>query len=400
MASFIASASFSSAIDQLLVGNSLSFRHTTVQHFSKDTNYGNLYIAANQRQSIYAASDNGYPLAPITYIYARSSISNNASDVISVIYTTGSTDVRICSLKPGDWMYIPYTAGEDGYSSMSVEAGATPARVEFLYAESGSVADTTSPPLILRFANILDAITLVGDASNVGDWNDYFELPDYGTPFNSVAVVNNTVLLFGGENIETRYQLFSDNESLLEIWDYANSIVTLGDRTFGGNNFTSVLRKAHLPAVTTTLVEGLGWGAFGVTTMLEYAYLPNCINLSGHTFVNCESLTSEGLTLPFSLITELPEGCFDSCFSLTALSFPNVTTVGDYCFYGCTALETINLPLCTSLGTTVDDDSVFSGISGNNITLTINPSLLINNSGNPDGDVQYLTSNNTVSVNP
>ena len=58
----------------------------------------------------------------------------------------------------------------------------------------------------------------------------------------------------------------------------------------------------------------------------------------------------------------------------------------------------INLPMCTNLGGTVGNNSVFFGISGNNITLTVPSALMTCNSGNPDGDIQYLQANNTVTI--
>jgi len=59
---------------------------------------------------------------------------------------------------------------------------------------------------------------------------------------------------------------------------------------------------------------------------------------------------------------------------------------------------TFNLPSCTQLGQTVLANSVFSDITGKVITLTIPASLMTCNSGNPDGDIQFLQANNTVTI--
>ena len=47
---------------------------------------------------------------------------------------------------------------------------------------------------------------------------------------------------------------------------------------------------------------------------------------------------------------------------------------------------------------TVRLSGVFTGITSNNITLTVPSALMTCNAGNPDGDIQYLQSNNTVTV--
>jgi hypothetical protein len=41
---------------------------------------------------------------------------------------------------------------------------------------------------------------------------------------------------------------------------------------------------------------------------------------------------------------------------------------------------------------------VFDGIIGNIITLTVPLALMTCNGGNPDGDIQYLQANNTVTI--
>ena len=61
-------------------------------------------------------------------------------------------------------------------------------------------------------------------------------------------------------------------------------------------------------------------------------------------------------------------------------------------------LTTINLPSCINLGKTVGYDNVFDSILGNTITLTVPSALTTCNSGNPDGDIQYLQANNTVTI--
>jgi hypothetical protein len=84
---------------------------------------------------------------------------------------------------------------------------------------------------------------------------------------------------------------------------------------------------------------------------------------------------------------------------IETFNLPSLTIVGNGCFFQCVSVITINLPSCTDLGKTVGDNAVFDLINlGNTITLTVPSALMTCNSGNPDGDIQYLQANNTVII--
>lgn len=300
-------------------------------------------------------------------------------------------------------------------------------------------------PLMLVFDNISNADTLVDDSSNVDNWNTFFDLPNYGSPFTSVTLDGNTIELWGGSNIETRINLMSDYSHILEVWDYAGCIVTLGDQTFGGGSRSSSLQKAYFPNVTETKYDGNPseyntFGVFGYCEQLTYVYAPKLSNIADLTFYRCKlladlTLDDENVTTlgqeVFTICQSIPsfnfpnlisagELCFNTCQSITSIDFPNLinagiaafnsctslTTVnlpslislGDDALGGCDALETVNLPSCTTLGSTTGNDYVFNSITGCTITLTIKASLMTNNLGNPDGDIQYLQASNTVTI--
>lgn len=85
---------------------------------------------------------------------------------------------------------------------------------------------------------------------------------------------------------------------------------------------------------------------------------------------------------------------------LKSVYFPNATFIGNSCFYtanfGSPTMDYIYIPRCISLGTSVGIDGVFSNDGNPILRLYIHPSLAINNSGLPDGD---LTANNkTVNI--
>jgi hypothetical protein len=75
-----------------------------------------------------------------------------------------------------------------------------------------------------------------------------------------------------------------------------------------------------------------------------------------------------------------------------------IVYVENYVFIQNYSLTLINLPTITNLGSTVGNDNVFLDISGNTITLIVPSALMTCNSGNPDGDIQYLQANNTVTI--
>jgi hypothetical protein len=72
--------------------------------------------------------------------------------------------------------------------------------------------------------------------------------------------------------------------------------------------------------------------------------------------------------------------------------------VSDFFYSGCNNISTIVLTVCETLGSSVGYDYVFFNIIGKTITLTIPSSLMACNGGNPDGDIQYLIDNNTVTI--
>ncbi len=134
---------------------------------------------------------------------------------------------------------------------------------------------------------------------------------------------------------------------------------------------------------------------FDRQSLLTIVSLPQLITAGESCFNTCNNLTT--LNLP-QLIT-VGTGCFIFCTSLTEISLPQCTNLeGINCFYNCTSLTKISLPVCTNLGNTVLNNNVFYNILGNTIELTVPSALMTCNGGNPDGDIQLLQANNTVTI--
>lgn len=351
------------------------------------------------------------------------------------------------------------------------------------------------PTLSLVFDDISSANTLVGNASNVEDWNTFFDLPTYGNPYIEVVINGNEVRLTGGSNVIIKESLFeyyqnlvscSDTGTVIELSAYSfygiesitsvsfSNVLTLGDSVF---EYCNTLSSISLPNATniggfaigdcTSLVSislesanTFGFKVFNGCSSLESVNLPLIISITSDIFFECPNLSSLNLVSAISISNSVFENlefletvycpnletigdeAFRNCNALTSVVFGEVTSVGDRSFYDCDSLTSVNLPKavsigletfsycpllstvsipnatdignnnfeectslisidassCTSLGSTVDDDGVFSSISGNTITLTIPSALMTCNLGNPDGDIQYLQANNTVTI--
>jgi len=270
---------------------------------------------------------------------------------------------------------------------------------------------TTTPlALKLTFDNITNANTLVGDASSVTDWNTFFDLPDYGNPFTSVQVVGNEIQLIGGSSITIKDILFSDNNNLISIIDNSDCIIASGENSFSkALNLTTVdlpsllfadeysfaitpnVTSFNLPLLETAGIQAFGddtTGSYGAS-QLTYLSLPSLTTAGGWCFYGYSALTS--LELP--LLATAGDNCFDNCNSLTTINLPNLTIAGRGCFGVCTSLTTINIPVCTDLGGTIGYDYVFVGIVENNITLTIDESIIL------DDDIIRLSFDNDLIIN-
>ena len=242
-----------------------------------------------------------------------------------------------------------------------------------------------SGDLTIEFTDIIYADSLVGDATNVGDWNTFFDFPYCSIPFTGVTIFGNNVTLEGGENISIISEKFKNKYEIVSIVDQG-CVVYLGSYCFDTCNYLTTI---DLPQVTT-----ISDNCFRFCGDLTTINLPELTAASERSFYGCFTLTT--IDLPQLLTAGV--GCFTTCGLVETVNLPSLTIAGNGCFIYCVSLTTINLPSCINLGKTVGDDSVFNQILGNTITLTVPSALTTCNSGNPDGDIQYLQANNTVTI--
>jgi membrane-associated phospholipid phosphatase len=251
------------------------------------------------------------------------------------------------------------------------------------------VACDTEQTIEITFDDIANADVLVsGSASNVADWNTFFDLPTFGTPFTSVSISGNIVSLIGATNITIKNELFY----------------------FNNGSQDSVLEIVDISGVVTVL-EG---GAFLDCYALNYVILNGVITAGDSAFNSCNSIN----TLKLPLLQTAGDYCFVSIDGVPNYNFPNLVTagtftfagsgvqfllpklvsIGNYGFNNTMPIYNIYLPSLENMGNTTGYDHVFDSIAGQNITLTIPAALMTCNGGLPDGDIQYLQANNSVTI--
>jgi hypothetical protein len=94
---------------------------------------------------------------------------------------------------------------------------------------------------------------------------------------------------------------------------------------------------------------------------------------------------------------------FQECISLTTIDLPKATEIGVFAFSTMSAVTLINIPKCLYLGNNVavnapGNDDVFLNIKTGCI-INSNIALQTNNSGSPDGDLQYAVTSRGATVN-
>lgn len=289
----------------------------------------------------------------------------------------------------------------------------------------------TPPPLILQYDGAGNV-----PYTTLGDWNEFFGLGGdivyRGLPFTSLVIDGENVYLRGGKDITLKDSLFFENIKIKSITDEAYCITSTETQAFGGCH--------NLIGVSLPLLKTAGEGCFvDCDSMPSFNQLPSLVNAGDGCFENCTSSVSfdlpllqsagdscfqactsatsfnlpslqtagiscfigcsSSLSFNFPLLQSAAENCFVSCSVATSFNFPSLEIIGDSCFDNCLSATLFNLPSVTNLGLSVEDNAVFNKISNNVISLTIPSALMTCWDGDPDGDIQYLVENNTVTIN-
>ena len=195
---------------------------------------------------------------------------------------------------------------------------------------------------------------------------------------------------------------FDDCSSLTSI-EIPSRVTKIGDGAFGHcSSLTSMFVwignskydsrdncNAIIESSSNTLISGcksttipssvteIGDGAFRYCTSLTSIEIPSSVTKIGdEAFQLCTSLTS--IEIPSS-VTKIGSYAFSGCSSLTSINLlPRVTKIGDGAFMGCSSLEGIHIPLfVTEIGNWAFKDC--SNLQLIYMEPTIPPTLLLFN---------------------
>jgi hypothetical protein len=227
-----------------------------------------------------------------------------------------------------------------------------------------------------------------GNLNNINNWNIAFGLPENGNPFNGVSIVNTTINLSNAGKINLPFAIFNNINNINQVID-EGVILEVGGLAFGS---TYGLSKFHSLSATNIL-----GGAFADSSFLTDVSLPNAKYFGNGVFDSCVYMTS--IYLPKA--KHLGFSCCGNLIRIETMDFPMVIEIEDFCFQrtGSTSNSfSLKIPSCVKLGSSVGNNNVFDYVSGISIDLTIPSALMTCNEGNPDGDIQYLQANNTVTI--
>ena len=111
---------------------------------------------------------------------------------------------------------------------------------------------------------------------------------------------------------------------------------SIGDRVFMNcSSLTNVYLPSTLVAINNRAFEG---------TSITNITIPSKVKILGtYVFSRCSQLKTANINT--TIITELKEGLFTGCYSLTRLNIPSsIKKIGDSFAYGCSSLSSVTIP--------------------------------------------------------
>lgn len=227
----------------------------------------------------------------------------------------------------------------------------------------------------------------VTDPLDVNQWNTLFNLPADGPPFLGVYQVDpQSIILIASGN-------FTD-KPLTELAFSPYLLMAIDEQNYFVDNVPIFTACESLTTAIFNAATEIPNRGFNSCTNLSTISFDSLLIISSHAFGECTSLTDVSL----NAVQTIGDRAFENCYGLNDAEFLSVISLDEGVFMRCTALSSIYIPQCTDLGGTPFYNFVFEGIDSNNINATFNGLLATNLSGGPDGDIIYLTNNNTVNI--
>ena len=269
------------------------------------------------------------------------------------------------------------------------------------YTNTSYVDPILEMEFIMTFSDLTVLPSGITAWDNISEWNAKL-LSSSTTPFTSIFVdYDNFVVGMSGardgilKGIPN--QAFYNYAKLYSIVDTA---CITGIESYSidacGN-----LEKTYFKVLSNSGGTDIGVGVFKDCVKL-WDVLFDVLIRTGHAmFWGCN--ITEVTTTQFPQLGILDLWSFADNPNLYKLNHAGIAQIDNYSFRG-TVLTEIYIPgvifwgFGTALGQTATDEGVFEDISGNVINATFHNSLATNYLGNPDGDIQYLQANNTVTI--
>ena len=270
-------------------------------------------------------------------------------------------EARRILIEHGNGMVYAAAMGQDDFTQLCKEQ----MRVHYIYdtiKECYSTLSDPEPPepellpLVLTWEDI--NVTPVTDPYSLEAWNDYFDLPAYGNPFQSITVEDNVVRLYGGSDITIKDGIFSNasypvespqtlNGFLLSIVDLADCVIETGEYAFAYNplydGVESKLHEVILPALTVSM-----YGSFMYNKALTALEVEVVESVGDYCFYNCTGI----LSFNMPILVDAGHYAMSETRAVETYYFPSLLYAGIGCFRNeyCDVCHTINLPQCLYVG--------------------------------------------------
>lgn len=138
--------------------------------------------------------------------------------------------------------------------------------------------------------------------------------------------------------------LQSNNTDLQAILDAVNELPeAVGYKEVEWSENEDAVISRTISNYTNDRILYVGANAFNSCSSLTTVSFPACTRIGMYAFNNCSSLTS----VSFPACTGIYYGAFQYCSSLTTVNFPACTTIHSSAFYGCSSITSANFPACT-----------------------------------------------------
>lgn len=236
--------------------------------------------------------------------------------------------------------------------------------------------------LWLNFNNISVANTLVVDPYNVANWNTFFSMDILAvTPFTSVQVLGNSVVLIGGTGMQFKAGSFNGVSGLVSVADTSNTVIQIQDEAFANS--------PDLVSVSFPICTIVNLRAFFNSSVVTISF-PLLDIISDQGFEGCAGL----LTVTLPQLTVVANSGFRDCTSLATLIIPLCETMQGFSLRNCNALAALDARSCVPFGQTTGNDFVFFDVNGATMTIT----LAASETG--DGDIVSVSGTNTVTLVP